>query len=135
MIRFNMKTNFRIIFISIFIFAISCGSTYLYEELAHIHKGMNLDSVIKVIVNNDYSKGLDLINKKIDEDLYILKDNSKILITEKYSPIENEFYIFMFQENRLIYWGESYQFMNSSNQSVKNASIEISSILNEKYID
>lgn len=130
-----MKTSFKVIIISVLIFTMGCSGTYLYEELSYIHKGMNLEEVVDVISSSNYSKGLDILNSNIDKDLHILKDNSQILVTEKYSPIENEYYIFMFKENKLLFWGLPYQFMNNSNPTIKNASIEISAILNEKYIE
>lgn len=124
----------KLIIIITLVICTSC-TMFLYEELAHIHKGMNATEVTNVIDSGDYGPGIELINDDINEDLYSADNNIKYLVTEKFTPQETEYYIFVFQNDKLVYWGAPYQIANHSDPDISNSSYEISKTVKEKYID
>lgn len=126
-----MKKLLLVIIIAI----LSSCTPFLYQEMAYIHKGMNIEEVTKVITNTEYGSGIELLNDDIKEDLYSTDNNIKYLVTEKFTPQEMEYYIFVFQNDQLIYWGLPYQIANNSNPDINNSSFEISKTVKEKYID
>lgn len=103
--------------------------------MAYIHKGMNTTEVTNVLNNSDYGLGIELLNDDIKEDLYSTDNNIKYLVTEKFTPQEMEYYIFVFQNDQLVYWGLPYQIANNSDPDISNSSYEISKTVKEKYID
>ncbi len=119
-----------IIFLTFFV---SSCTYFLFEELAHIHKGMSLEEVRTVIDNSDYGPGIDLINDEINQDLYTY-NNVKYLVTERNSYVEIEYYIFIFVEEKLVYWGLPYQIANNSNSEISSTSEDISRTIREKYL-
>lgn len=120
-----------VIFLTLFV--TSC-SYFLFEELAYIHKGMSLEEVISVIDNPEFGPGIDRINEEINQDLYT-HNNVKYLVTERNSYVETEHYIFIFVEEKLVYWGLPYQIANNTNPEINNSSFEISKTIREKYLN
>ena len=124
----------RIIITLILAFSTFSCAIVLYEELGHIHKGMSIEEVRSVVDNSDYGRGVDLFNDDISLDLYSY-NKAKYLVTERYSHMETEYYIFVFLEDKLVYWGTPYQIANNLNPDISNTSVDISKTLKEKYID
>lgn len=105
---------------------------FLYEELAHIEKGMTTAEVKNIVVDSEYGVGIDLHNDDISEDLYT-KGNLSYLIAEKYTPMEFEHYVFIFSNGKLVYWGSPYQVANHSDSEISELSVDISKTILEKY--
>lgn len=123
-----MKSLYLIV---IALFISSC-SNFVYEELAHIHKGMSNVEVKNIINNDDFGPGIELYNDDISEDLYTSGDVT-YLVAEKYSPIESEPYVFVFIDNRLVYWGFPYQVANNENPKIRKSSLSITKKVLEEY--
>ena len=113
------------------VFVIGC-SNFVYEELAHINKGMNIQEVTSTISNNDFGDGLELYNDEISKDTYTI-DNLTYLVVEKYSPIESEPYIFIFIDNTLLYWGLPYEIANNNDPKIRNVSPDITKTILKNY--
>lgn len=129
-----MKNSLRIILFSLILMLSSC-SHFLYEELAHIHKGMDIKEVKAVIDSKQYGEGVSLINDEIEKDLFSTDKNMKYLVTDYFKSTGKEYYVFLFQENNLIFWGFPYQFVNNPNLDIRNITTDISKTLKERYID
>lgn len=123
-----MKSIYIII---ITVFIIGCSS-FVYEELAHISKGMNIQEVTDVITNSDFGDGLELYNDDTSSDTYNV-NNLTYFVAKKYSTIESEPYVFIFIDNTLVYWGLPYQIANSQNPKIRNTSPDITKTVQENY--
>lgn len=117
----------------------SCTSTFMYQELAYIHKDMTVDQVADVVTSEEFDEGISLVNEEMKQDLHTLKsipgENLQALITLKYYPTEEGNYVFLFKDNKLLYWGLPYQISNSSNEIVRKASVEIATLIENKYYE
>lgn len=116
----------------------SC-TTYVYDELTYIHKGMSLNEVSDIVSSEDFSDGIFMISENRDDDVYDLnmegQSGLKYLVTEKYFQDEDGYYVFLFQDDKLIYWGLPYEFVNNRNATIKNASINISNTIVSEYLE
>jgi len=129
-----LKVSEQIMIITIILLLTSCSSHFFYEELAHIHKGMKIDELKNVIESEDFGYGIALINDEIEKDIYT-SNNIKYLVTERAAYRESSYYVFLFQNDKLVYWGFPYQIANHSQSEISGASPDISKTVKEKYID
>jgi hypothetical protein len=129
----------KILLILIAISFVGCTSTFMYQELAYINKNMSVDEVADVVTSEEFDEGISLVNEEMSQDLHSLSanigDKLQVLVTLKYYPTEEAHYVFLFQDNKLLYWGLPYQIANSSNELVQKASAEITALLENKYIE
>ena len=129
----------KIILILITLSFVGCTSTFMYQELAYIHKNMSVDEVADVVTSDEFDEGISLVNDEMSQDLHSLSSNIgdklQVLVTLKYYPTEEAHYVFLFQDNKLLYWGLPYQIANSSNEIVRKASTEITALLDYKYLE
>lgn len=130
-----MKTSMNIIMLSFVLLLSSCTSAFLlYENLAHIHKDMTTQELKNVLENDDFGYGVELINDDMEKDMYT-NNSIKYLVTERRAYGESSYYIFLFQDDKLVYWGFPYQIANHSKSEISGASPDISKTVKEKYID
>lgn len=129
-----MRTSIKLIMLSMLLLLSSCASYFLYEELAHIHKGMTISEVKTVVDSGDFGFGIGLINDEIEKDMYT-SNSVKYLVTERTAYGEYQYYVFLFQNDKLVYWGFPYQVANHSKSEISDASADISKTIKEKYID
>ena len=129
-----MRTSLRIFTILSIILLTSCASHFFYEELAHIHKGMTTTELKTILDSGDFGHGIGLINDEIEKDMYT-SNSIKFLVTERVAYGEYQYYVFLFQNDKLVYWGFPYQVANHSKSEISGASPDISKTIKEKYID
>lgn len=124
------------ILISIFfsLFMISSCSTFYFEDLAHIKRGMTIEEVINIVEDEKFDSGLSLVSSDYNEDMYNFDSgNMKALIVEKEHPLEEVYYIMLFEDNKLEYWGENYHFVSHPDERISSMSKQFSKILSEHY--
>ena len=129
-----MRTSIKIIMLSLVLLLSSCASYFFYEEFAHIHKDMTISELVTVIESDDFGYGVGLINNEIEKDMYS-SNSIKYLVTERIAYGEYQYYVFLFQNDKLVYWGFPYQIANHSKSEISGASPDISKTIKEKYID
>lgn len=133
--NYSIKNNkILLICISLSLLFISSCSNLYFEDLAHIKRGMTIEEVVNVLENNEFDKGLELISSEIDEDIYdINNSNMRALIVEKEHPFEEIYYVMLFEDNKLEYWGENYHFVSHPDEKISSLSRQFSEILEEHY--
>jgi len=123
-----------LICISLSLFFITSCSTFYFEDMAHIKRGMTMEEVINIVEGDKFDSGLTLISSDYNEDIYEVKgSNMKALIVEKEHPFEEVYYVMLFDDNRLEYWGENYHFVSHPDDNISSMSKQFSEILEEHY--
>ena len=110
-----------LIILPLLILVLSSCSNYSYQNLLHIRKGMLTDEVVEVI-SSFWKPNFDVFMiENSQSDLYDIsrqiksKTNTTILITMKKSAGQRPYYIFAFENDKLIYWGLPVDFKRSAN--------------------
>ncbi len=137
-----MKTNI-LIFILLTLLLSSCHYT-AYVRLLHIKYGMPSNEVMQILASDNFdNKDVHLINGEKDfYDLENLKQTinpTKVLITKKYYlgqvGDKESFYIFAFENDKLIYWGLPLEFARVNDLKLNEIGELTVKIIQKEYID
>jgi len=110
-----------LIILSLLFLVLSSCSNFSYKNLLHIRKGMVTDEVVEVI-SSFWKPNLDVFMiTDARSDTYDLsrmiksKTKTTILIATKKSVGQKPYYIFAFENDKLIFWGLPVDFKRSAN--------------------
>ena len=95
-----------------------------HNNLMFLEKNIDKDSVIEKLGPPVGELHQMLNNKYYCATFMYIKDN------EVFATLTNQ-YVFIFRENKLIYWGTPYEITSSDNKELSNLSKKIVQVLNE----
>jgi hypothetical protein len=125
-----MISKFNILFIALTaltLFLNSCG-TYIYKDHLNLEKGISLEKF-----NNLGISFVNQINLRNNEILG--KDNYIVFIQLRQSVYKNQYYLYAFKDNILIFWGYPYTFTRHNDPVIQAIGEECSDyILNNEYL-
>ncbi len=130
-----------IILLPFLLLAFSSCSRYSYINLLHIKQGMNSNEVAEV-VSSFFKPSIDVfLIDDASSDMYDISSKIKakvkttILIAEKKVLFKTPYYIFAFEDDKLIYWGLPIDFKRSSNAKFVKIGTEAVRIIHRDYLD
>lgn len=127
------------------IFAISSCSYFAYERLMNIERGMDKTDLVNVMESDEYSNDdVTLINDS-ESDMHDISnevngsEKISVLICNKYQILqdgsETPYYIFAFENEKLLYWGLPLEFGRNKNKKIQQIGDAAQKIIKEKYLE
>ena len=126
-----MKTK-NIILILMIGMLFSCVSPIIHKGLWKLKKGIKTEEVLNIIDDNVGTK-LIKVGKKTITEIKIDQASSKfsVIIGQKYMNFSYQYYVYAFENDKLIYWGTPLEFARHSSPVINQIG-EISIPLIEK---
>ncbi len=105
-----MKTK-NIILLLMFAMLFSCSSPIIHRGLWKLKKGINTAEVINIVEDNSGTKLIEVDGKSASAiNVPNVTNKYAVVIGQKYMYLNYQYYIFAFENDKLIYWGTPLEF-------------------------
>lgn len=133
--KFRLESILKTVLLScLIVFTSSCNS-FVYRSNLELRKGQPVATVLEILKHDSY---VDDISEndfhKIDEPEFNHFGKIELIIKKRYYIDDYQYYVYAFNDNKLIYWGYPIEFTRSGNELLYLIGRKAADIIIEKEL-